>query len=65
VKTLRRLFFRLRNFRNYNRMLTRRVAVEQILLDIANGKQRPLTLPEYRLMAFYLAGAEESLPKRS
>lgn len=59
MNTLRRWFFAAKTLRSYVRRLNRCVEVEQILLDVANGKKEPLTKADCRALAFKLAGVRE------
>lgn len=54
-----RWYFHILSFRNWGRDLNRRAGVEQILLDVANGKREMLSKQECRELAFKLAGVEK------
>lgn len=56
IAKFRRLLFTIRTFKNYTQRLSRCVDVENILLDVANGKREMLTKQECRELAFKLAG---------
>lgn len=52
----RRWVYVARTFRSYGKSLNRRAEVEQVLLNVANGKRAPLSREECRALAMKLAG---------
>lgn len=53
-----RKWYALKSLRSHVTSLNRRAAVEQVLLDVANGKREPLSREECRKLAFKLAGVD-------
>lgn len=54
-----RYYYALRSVRNLAERFNRCVEVEQILLNVANGKRELLTKEECRELAFQLAGVKK------
>lgn len=57
---LHRLRYRWRLIRNHGDELKRRVAVEQVLFDVARGKRGMLTQEECRALAYKLGVPSET-----